>query len=159
MKGQFVFEFLIAGVIFFAIVLYAMNYLNVNVSDFKGRFYVDKLQSKALQISEILGNEKSSVGLVEGPYLFNASKIADFNTTYCIDRAGYMKMREDFELTEKTEYGERMHNANITLVTESGIPILQCGYTIPMWTEKAEIERFGILNENNELVTLRVIVW
>ena len=35
MKGQFVFEFLIAGLIFFVIVVYSINYLNVSVSDFK----------------------------------------------------------------------------------------------------------------------------
>jgi len=159
MKGQFVFEFLLAGVIFFAIVLYAMNYLNVNVSDFKVRFYSDKLQSKALQISEVLGNEKSSLGLVERPSLFNRSRIDNFNATYCSDQNGYMRLREDFDLMEKGEYGERAHNVNITLTTESGLILLQCGYTIPTGTERAETERFGVFNENGELVKLRIIVW
>ncbi|NIO21509.1 MAG: hypothetical protein GTN76_12405 [Candidatus Aenigmarchaeota archaeon] len=157
MKGQFVFEFLIAGIIFFAIVLYAMNFLNANVSDFRGKFYMDKLQSKALQISEILGNDKSSISLVEGPSLFNISKIRNFNATYC--NGGYTQLRRDFDLIEKTEYGDRMHNINITLTSESGTYVLDCGYTIPAGTEKAEIERLGVLNENNELVKLRVIVW
>jgi hypothetical protein len=159
MKGQFVFEFLLAGVIFFAIVLYAMNYLNVNVSDFKVRFYSDKLQSKALQISEVLGNEKSSLGLVESPYLFNKSRVDNFDSMYCKDQDGYMKMRVGLDLTERIEYGERLHNVNITLVTESGLILLDCGYTIPKGTERVEAERVGVFNENGELARLRVIVW
>jgi len=158
MKGQFVFEFLIAGVIFFTVVLYAMNYLNTNVSDFRGKFYTDKLQSKALQISQILGNEKSPLGLVESPSLFSTSKIGNFNATYC-DYNGYTGLRRGLELTERTSYGERLHNVNITLVTNTGVSLLQCGYNIPKGTEKAEVERFGVLKEGNELVTLRVIIW
>lgn len=156
MKGQFVFEFLIAGVIFFTVVLYMMNFLNVNVSDFHAKFYMDKLQSKVLQISEILINEKSPLSLVESPHLFNISKIANFES-YCNDN--YSLLRKDFDLVEKTDYGERFHNINITLVTESGNFILNCGNTIPAGTEKGEIERLGILNENNELLKLRVVVW
>jgi len=158
MKGQFVFEFLIAGLIFFAVVLYAMNYMNTNVSEYRGGFYTDKLQSKALQISEILGNEKSSLSLVESPFLFNVSKIEKFNATYC-DYDGYTELRSAFELVEKTDYGERIHNLNITLLGESGESLLQCGHTISVGIEKAEIERFGVLNENDKLVTLRVTVW
>ena len=52
MKGQFVFEFLVAGLIFFLIILYSINYLNVNVSDFKDDFYRSRLQGKAIQISD-----------------------------------------------------------------------------------------------------------
>jgi len=159
MKGQFVFEFLLAGVIFFAVVLYAMNYLNVNVSDFQVRFYSDKLQSKALQISDMLGNDRSSLGLVESPSLFNKSMIESFNSTYCLDQDGYLRMRLDLNLMEKTEYGERMHNVNITLVTESGLILLDCGYNIPTGIERAEAERFGVFRENGELAKLRVIVW
>lgn len=158
MKGQFVFEFLIAGLIFFAVVLYAMNYLNVNVSDFRGRFQTDKLQSKAVQMSEILGSEKSPLGLVDSPSLFNRSKIENFNATYC-GFNGYTKLRKDFDLIERTNYGERMYNTNITVTGEFGDPVLDCGHSIPRGTGKAEIERFGVLEENNEMLTLRVIVW
>lgn len=158
MKGQFVFEFLIAGIIFFSIVLYAMNYLNVNVSDFRERFYMDKLQSKALQISDILGNDKSPLSVVESPFLFTTSRIDAFNTTYC-DLGGYTRLRVDFELVEKTSYGERLHNVNIILVTADGTPLLQCGYTVPRGTERAEIERFGVLKENGELVKMKIVVW
>jgi hypothetical protein len=158
MKGQFVFEFIIAGIIFFSIVLYAMNYLNMNVSVFRERFYTDRLQSKALQISDILGNENSPLGIVERPFVFDTERIKNFNATYC-DDGGYTGLREDFELVDKTAYGERLHNVNITLATVAGTPLLQCGYTVPSGTEKAEVERFGILNENKELVRMKIVVW
>jgi hypothetical protein len=158
MKGQLVFEFVIAGIIFFSVVLYAMNYLNTNVSVFRERFYADRLQSKALQISDILGNENSPLGIVERPLVFDTERIENFNSTYC-GYDGYGGLREDFELVEKTAYGERLHNVNIILATVTGTPLLQCGYTVPAGTEKAEVERFGILDENNELVRMKIVVW
>ena len=158
-KGQFVFEFLIAGVIFFAVVLYAMNFLSANVSEFHGKFYMDKLQSKALQISCILLNEKSPMGVVESPHVFNMSKIDSFDDKYCGTTEGYKSLREVLDLTEKTDYGERVHNINITLEKASGVPLLSCGYTAPGGVKKAEMQRFGILNEDGSLVTLKMVVW
>ncbi len=158
-KGQFVFEFLIAGVIFFAVVLYAMNYLSANVSDFRGKFYMDKLQSKALQISSILLNEKSPMGVVESPHVFNMSKIDGFDTKYCGATGDYTLLRKNLDLIEKTDYGERVHNINITLTKASGVPLLSCGYTVPGGARKAEMQRFGILNEDRGLVILKMVVW
>ncbi|MCK5016115.1 MAG: hypothetical protein KAS32_03505, partial [Candidatus Peribacteraceae bacterium] len=63
MKGQMVFEFIIAGLFFFAIIVYSMNYLSVNVNNFKGDFHQNLIQSKAIQISEIIMSESSSIGI------------------------------------------------------------------------------------------------
>ncbi len=156
MKGQFVFEFLIAGIIFFAVVLYAMNYLNTNVSMFHGKSYGDRLQSKALQISEILTNEKSSFGLV-GNGIFKENKIRQFNDSYCTPE-GYARLRKDFELFERTDYGERPLNVNITLTVEPDSLILSCGHAVPEGSERAEIIRYGV-DESDKLIILKVVVW
>ena len=154
MKGQMVFEFLIAGIMFFAIVVYSINYLNVNVSDFKWKFYQDKLQGKAMQISDILMNEKSSLGLVGQPHVFSTAKIQNFSQNYC-DVSKYHDLLGEFYLVEKTVWGTLDHDMNILLF--SGESYLDCGAKIPGNTTKAEVERVGLLN--NDLVKLRVVVW
>ncbi len=159
MKGQFVFEFLIAGLIFFVIVVYSINYLNVNVSDFKSKFYQNRLQSKAIQISEVLMKGSSSLSLAEDSE-FNLSKIQEFNNTYCdpTDINTYKNLVKDLYLYEKTSYGLFQNDVGIDLINStSGETLLDCGLRLPRNTTRAEIGRLGILDE--EIMKLRVVVW
>jgi hypothetical protein len=156
MKGQFIFEFLVAGIVFFAIILYMINYLNVNVLDFKNRFYMDELESKALKVSEMLTGEKSNLSLVDRWPVFSESKIKDFND-YCKDN--YDKLVRDLDLWERTVYGERPHKVKIKINTTSG-SLLDCGpANLPDSASIAEAERFGVLNTAKELIILKVFVW
>jgi hypothetical protein len=154
MKGQFVFEFLIAGLIFFAIVVYTINYLNVNVSDFKGKFYQNRLQSKAIQISEVLVKGSSPLSLAEDSE-FDLSRIQGFNSTYCTP-GGYDSLIEDLYLYENTAYGRFSDNVKILLSSPSET-LLDCGSIIPRNITKAEVGRYGTLG--GEMLNLRVVVW
>jgi len=163
MKGQLIFEFLIAGFLFFAIVLYAINYMNVNVTDFKGKFYQNRLQSRAVQISEILMGGTSSMSLMDNSE-FNITKIQKFNSTYC-SFENYNKLVNDLYLYETTGFAILPDNARIELASiQSGL-LLACGPNFPRdaltGTAKAEIGRFGVMQNGSvkETVKLMVVVW
>jgi len=154
MRGQFVFEFLVAGIIFFIMVVYAINYLNMNVSDFGGKFYRNRLYSKAIQVSQVLMSGKSSLSMGEG-WEFNASRIRVFNETYCTPY-GYKNLTRDLYLYETNEYGIFPNDVKIVLSNATDI-ILDCGMRIPRNITKAEVTRVGLLE--GETAKLTVIVW
>lgn len=78
MKGQLVFEFIIAAVLLFAIIMYIINYLSINFSSFSKEFYSDNLENKLLQISEILILDNNT-GLVKNWPVLNYTKIMELN--------------------------------------------------------------------------------
>ena len=159
MRGQFVFEFLIAGLIFFTIVVYTISYLNVNVSDFKSKFYHNRLQSKAIQISEVLMGGGSYLSIADSSE-FNLTKIQEFNITYCnlSEISTYQNLVNDLHLKEKTVYGVFSDNIKIYLYLLSPIEILlDCGPMIPRNITKAEVGRVGVFN--GEMAKLEVVVW
>ena len=155
MKGQMVFEFIIAGLFFFGIIIYSINYLTVNVEDFKGDFYQNLIQTKAIQISEIIMSESSSMGVVSD-YEFNTTKIDDFNSTYCrID--SYYRTVKDFQLYEKTTYGTYPLNVNIVMMNSTDNVMMDCGAMIPSNVKKVEISRFGLYN--GDIARMGIVVW
>ena len=160
MKGQLIFEFLIAGLIFFAIVLYSINYLNFNVSDFKAKSYQNRLQSKAIQISDILLKSESPFSLSSGQEL-NMTRIQLFNATYCPPQGNYSKLIDDFYLYETTTFGVSSKNIIIELSTPSGM-LIDCRPKVgifPRNITKAEIGRAGIIGSTKETAKLRVVLW
>jgi hypothetical protein len=158
MKGQFIFEFLIAGLIFFTVVVYTISYLNVNVSDFKNKFYYNRLQSKAIQISEVLVGGESPLSLVDGSG-FSLARIQNFNNSYCRQAEDYTKLIDDLYLKERTSYGLSLENdVKIHLSSPNEIKLLDCpGIISRSGSPRAEIERVGVLQ--GETIKLRVIVW
>ena len=156
MKGQFIFEFLIAGIIFFVIVVYSINYMNMNVSDFNSKFHHSWLQNKAIQISEVLMTGTSSLSIADGNE-FNRTRIDSFNTTYCPPFGDYRKLVKDLYLYETSKF-ERYNisgDVRIILSSESEV-LLNCGPIRPS-TPRADIERVGILE--GEVVSLSIVVW
>jgi hypothetical protein len=155
MKGQLIFEFIIAGLIFFAIIIYTINYLNISTSDFKEKFSQSRLQSKAVQIAEILMSSKSGLSMADD-MKFNLSKIQEFNNTYCPPPGNYTKLAVDLYLYEKNEFGFFPNNAKIELFKNNAM-VLDCGPAIPRGLTKVEMTRVGLLQ--GEIAKLRVVVW
>ena len=154
MKGQFVFEFLIAGLIFFTIIIYTINYLNTNVTDYKEKFHQSWLQNKAVQISEVLMGEGSPLSLTENGE-FNLTKIQNFNLSYCNPDGNYRDLIEDLHLFEKTNYGLFAGNVRIVL-SLPGEVLMDCGPRIP-GSPRAETRRVGVFNGN--IAKLDIVVW
>ena len=155
MKGQFIFEFLVAGLIFFAIIVYTINYLSVNVSVFKTDFHQNRLQTKAFQISEILMEETPLLGLTQNG-VFSQEIINNFNNRYCDAPGSYKTLTEDLHLYEKTYFGVFTDNIKIDLFTGTQ-NFIDCGPVILRNVTKAEMARIGVLG--GETASLRVVVW
>lgn len=161
MKGQMVFEFIIAAVLFFAVILYVVNYLNTAVYGFSADFYTDSLHTTALQISELLlknqGILESGVPVVVGlasdsgwPVLSSA-------------KIGYLKDYCESSYTELVHQKLGLEaNKNMAInITQphSASPIMDCkGAVIPEGVTIAHIKRF-VLSESNEVLTIDVWVW
>ncbi len=106
MKGQFVFEFLIAGFIFFGIILYSINYLNTNVSAFEGGFHKDEITSKAVWVSEMLTSPFSEISLTEEWPVFSLVKITEFERDYCQTREGFETLKERLNMVKRGAFAE-----------------------------------------------------
>lgn len=155
MKGQFIFEFLISGLVFFAVVLFTINFLTSNVSSFKNQFYIDHLQIMALRSSELLTNGNSQMNLVDGWPTYSVSKIDAF-TALCQNANEYNKIRELLGLSEATSFGTRLFDINV--MVSWGSETRTCGPPIPAYVSKAEIKRYGLL-DTGEFVKLNIVVW
>ena len=169
MKGQMVFEFIIAAVLFFAIILYVLNYLNTNVSAFSSDFYIDNLENKAVQISELLIHNKGKwvgggpliVGLVQEWPVLNSTKIQWLNDS-CSTRPGYIDLLGRFDLLEKPYFIEKpSYNMKIQIKNETST-LLDCASPyrpeLPQDIPRANIERFA-LSEDGSLLIMDVWVW
>lgn len=154
MKGQFVFEFLIAGIIFFVVVIYSINYLNVNVADFKSKFHQSALQNKAIQVSEVLMKGYSHLSVADD-FEFSLQKIGEFNQTYCPPEGDYSRLVGELHLYEKTSYGEFPGDIKIEISNSTDL-FMSCGPRVP-GSPRADMERLGMLNGG--IVRMRVIVW
>lgn len=169
-KGQMVFEFIIAAVLFFTIILYVINYLNVNVSAFSSGFYVDDLESKAVQISELLVHNKGKwtgvtpvvVGLAEEWPVLNSTKIQWLNNS-CSDAAGYIDLLGKFDLVEKPYLIEKpRYDMKIHIKNETGALLLDCASPyrrdLPQNISVANMERFAV-SEYGSVLIIDVWVW
>jgi hypothetical protein len=98
LKGHLVFEFMLAVVIFFGIVIYVLNYLNGTMTVYKGEFFSESMKSKATQIGELLvlnkGNWSGGIptvaGLSEDWPVLNRTKIIWLNSSCNSNYQGFM---------------------------------------------------------------------
>lgn len=161
-KSQLTFEFLIAGIIFFVMIIYIINYLNLNVSNYKNQFYFDKMQKKVIEISEVMTHSnKTGFGLAEEWPVLSMSKIQAFNTS-CNTPSGYDELITNLSVYEQTPYGiNRAHKIKIIINTTEGTALVDCKPgVIPGNITKAEVQRFAILdNPEKTLLVLRFLIW
>ncbi len=163
-KSQLTFEFLIAGIIFFVLIIYVINYLNTNVSGYKNQFYFDKLQKKVVEISEVMTHSnETGFGLAEEWPILSLSKIQTFNTSCINDYLGLMK---NLSVDEQTSYGVKSHKMKIIINTTDGNTLVNCRPEntppdfIPGNITKAEVQRFAVLNNpEKSLLILRFLIW
>lgn len=163
LKGQLVFQFIVAATVFFSIVLFIITYLNNIVSSFSNDFFMDVLQSKAVEVSEILvhdpgmwgANGPEIVGLADSWPVLNSTKIGML-VSYC--HGNYTGLLQKLGLEEKlTEYAqERILNVNIKIV-QANTRLLDCGPDPPS-VRTGNMERFAV-SGNGGLLRIDVAVW
>jgi hypothetical protein len=152
-KGQMVFEFMVAAVFFLAIIMYVINQLNTTVYLYGNEYRMNTLESRAMEISEILVKNPGvwdnqtpiSPGLaVEWPVL-NQTRIG-WMDSYC--RTNYT------ELAKTMGVGPDLYGFRIEVAEDEG-NLMECGQ-LARGRINAMVERV-VLSESGEL--LSVVVW
>lgn len=151
-KGQAVFEFVISTILFFAVIFYILNFLNATIFTFNAEYNNAVLESKSVQVSELLLKDKgkwysgkpSIVGLASEWPVLNETKIINFNN-YCNSESNYINLIDNFNL------GRRKFNINVTTDSDTYI----CGPSVPD-VSRSVTQRFGLLEDDSKV---RVTVW
>jgi hypothetical protein len=157
MKGQLVFEFLVAVLIFFGIIFYAINYLSWTVSGYSSDFSVENMESEASQIGELLvlnkgnwlGGNPITVGVGQEWPVLNSTKISWLNTSCNNNYANFMG-----KLDVHPRYRVKITIKNKT----SFLADCRWGLSIPDNVTKAETKRYAI-SESGDLLTVYVGIW
>ncbi len=150
-----IFEFIVAAVLFFGIVFYAISYLNSNVSQYSSEAWSSSLESRIVQVSDFLlhstGNWSGGIPLVLGiaskwPVL-NESSIALMDN-YCENNyAGVL---------QKLEMG--VNRIKIQIINETGDMLMDCGPDFPEETIRASIVRFALSDKNKDILKIRFLL-
>ncbi len=152
-----IFEFLIAAMVFFSIIFYILNYLSTSVATFSSDAYSDVLQSKAMQISELLvrtegvwiNNTPLTVGLVKSWPVMDDSKIAGLDYFCQQNYTGLLGL-----LGLKEGLYNRTYNVHILI---NNGDILDCGFP-PRGAQIASVKRYA-LSEDRGVLAIDVAVW
>lgn len=150
MKGQMVFEFIVAAMVFFIIVVYVINFWNAKVGDFTKDSRDIDMETGAGQISELLVKEQ---GLWDGrtPRIVG---IASDNgwPEMNITRIEYLKdyCTTDYEdLKNKLELGGGSGDFNLLIKTAAGE--FGCGPSVPS-VSNIRVRRIGMDSDKRPLV-------
>jgi len=160
MKGQLVFEFIVAVLIFFGIVFYAINYLSWTVSGYSSDFSAENMESEASQIGELLvlnkgnwsGGNPVTLGLAQEWPVLNSTKISWLNASCNTLPSGYAKIMENLDVHPR-------YRMKITIRNETAF-LVDCGLGAPISgnVTKAETKRYA-LSESGSVLVVYVTIW
>ena len=163
MKGQLVFEFIIAAIIFIGIIVFVLNILNANVSIFSSEYQAYNLESKAIAASEAFVRTASGVGVALDWPVLDPDKLTELVVLDMDGNANglcndidnqYDTLLSLLNLVERPGL-QNTYNVNIEVdKLDDSFNYLNCGKTFPEGVFSASIERFAIL----EGAPVRVVV-
>jgi hypothetical protein len=155
MKGQLIFEFVIAAFILFSIILFTINNLSISMYTYHTTFNSNFMESKAMQISEVLMNDPVN-GIVSEWPLLSTQKMADFNDTCFYD---YIGVLTNFSVIENYPY-TNLHHMHIIVNGTDGEIYVDCGRVSLENRTSSMVTRFGFIPPpENKIANIRVIVW
>lgn len=160
MKGQMVYEFVIASLFFFGIMLYTINFLNMNVSAFSETHDDDIYKSRAWQISEVVlrdrgewsGSVPGKIGLAQNWPVLNESNLNDFHT--------WCQGREE-EMYSLLDADPHYNGFNIEVFNQTAAGedlIVSCGKN-PDIVKKADVLRIAVGDKTRNLYRVIVTYW
>ena len=170
MKGQMIFEFVIAAVLFFGIVFYSINLMNSEVNVYSGDYFMNELENKAIQVSELLvhnpgiwyGDEATAdmdiVGLSNGWPIMNSTK-TNLLEDYCFNNGYGAYLADNLDAELSTPYGGRKMKVYLRIneINPDKELVYSCGYE-PEDVTFARVDRFGI-TEDGDMINISVGVW
>jgi len=144
MKGQLIFQFIIAAIIFFAIIIYTINFLNIKAGYYADTMFTNDLEMKLLTISEVLTKNTLS----ENWPVLDANKINDFISD-CNQHKDDVYRR----------LGIENYNFKIS-ITSSKITNFnyECGDN-PSGVNVAHIKRYAVVDWNGEIKPVSMEMW
>ncbi len=166
-KGQMIFEFMVAAVLFFGIVLYIMSYLSASMASFSDDFHVNTLHSKAFAASELLVHTKGawsgsvpvSMGLMKEYPMLDGTKMG-YMGSYC--QGNYRDVQEALGLVDTPLFmsgAERRYNVRIEINETDGTPRMQCG-SYGGEEVFASVDRVALSDDPvPKKLLVRVVVW
>ena len=160
MKGQMIFEFMVAAVIFIGIVLYIIMYMSGSIGSFSSEAHSNFLETKAVQISELLVKSPGvwddgvpvQPGLALDWPVLDPVKVGDFQA-YCQDEGNTDDLQEKLGLVERGAFFDRTYS---TRIAGAGVDC-STGTFSPEEPQGAYIRRYAVLD--GETVALDVWVW
>lgn len=164
-KGQLVFEFIIAAVLFMGLVLFVLNMLNTNVSIFTGDYGIYDMENRVITLSEALVKTNVGIGLAEEWPVLDQTKITTLQTD-CNDNNKYVDLLKSFNLDSRPQGFDRTYDYRIvinkTLPLGGGrVTILECNPPRgpPVNITGAHVRRYAVLDTNKERLDIDVWVW
>ncbi len=169
MKGQMIIEFIIAAVMFFGVILFTINYLNTEVSVYSSDYFINEVESKSVQVSEMLlhnpgiwmdDGSAMIVGLSDEWPIINATKIEKMKSYYCSPEGRYTELLEKFDMKIKLLYGGEWINRWLRIYVNIEGPdgsLLVCGEEPSVGTV-AKTTRMAVM-EDGTRVNVTVSAW
>ena len=156
-----VFEFIIAAILFFGIIIYTMTLINQNVTSFRDDSFHNDLELRSIQISEIILHHPwtSDVwGFSDGWMSINRSAPYQFGQ----ECSNYAEILEMFNLNEAPYLSAKPNHDLRILIKNSTDILLDCMdpgiSSLPTNRYVAHTQRFSVLNDGS-IVSVNVWVW
>ncbi len=153
LKGQIVFEFVIASLILFSVIIYAISFIAGDFNARHGRFLSDRLESNAIRVSNLLLSDHRGIGIVDVWPNLNQVMMNDLVVKKCGD---YPSLQDSLGLREESPYVTYIH-FNITVADES-TTYVNCGREPPEDVGKAVVTRYA-LSPSKKVAKIGVTVW
>lgn len=158
-----VFEFVVAAIVFFGIIMYTISYLSSSVSTFSNELYMNNLETRAIQISELLvhnpgkwvDGEPRVIGLSGDWPVLSSMRIGELQA-FCQDPVNYTYLQQNLGLEEDRFGSTQIYNINVR-INESNNVLLDCGPSPPE-KRMVNVERFA-LSEGGGILSINVWLW
>jgi hypothetical protein len=152
LKGQLVFEFVIAAVIMFSIIVYSISFLNNRMDAYHTGFVSNSMESKAVKVTSMLLNQ--GCGIVGEWPMLDSGRCALLESECEND---YDSVLARFGLERRVSYDRPVH-LQISIEGLGGASYMTCGNSPPERVSKVAVTRFVLL-PSREIARLRVTVW
>ena len=166
-KGQMIFEFMVAAVLFFGIIIYVLSMLSASMASYGTDAYSNALHSRAFAVSELLvasegnwsGSVPISIGLALDYPVLSTTKMNDFDT-YC--QNNYLAVLNKLNLLETPYFlrgSGKTYNIFIEINETSGANRVTCG--IPKGGALfSEVRRVALSDDSPQKVLIaNIVVW
>jgi hypothetical protein len=162
MKAQAVFEFIIASMILFSIIIYTISYLSSSFATHHGIANTADLEAKAMRISDILASD-NQIGIFSSwPSLSVPRMTALDNTCKDASNDGYFRTIGRFGLNESSP-SSKYNRLQIMVVGTDGFVYVNCGRVPVGKVASGYVTRFGFVPGatpgSGQLAMINVTVW